>query len=55
MRLTRQYEAEDPLYLKGKYTGQDVIQPADAPYVEDTCKEQKDVNYSQQVTTPQKR
>jgi hypothetical protein len=55
MRLTRQYEAEDPVYLKGKYTGQDVIQPADAPYVEDTCKEQKDVNYAQQVTTQQKR
>jgi hypothetical protein len=55
MRLTRQYEAEDPLYLKGKYTGQDTIEPADAPYVEDTCKEQKDVNYSQQVATPQRR
>jgi hypothetical protein len=49
MRLTRQYEAEDPLYLKGKYTGQDIIQLADAPYAEDTCKELKDVNYSQQV------
>jgi hypothetical protein len=49
MRLTRQYEAEDPVYLKGKYTGQDVIQPADAPYTEDTCKELKDVNYSQQT------
>ena len=49
MRLTRQYEAEDPVYLKGKYTGQDVIEPADAPYAQDTCKELKDVNYSQQV------
>ena len=49
MRLTRQYEAEDPVYLKGKYTGQDVIQPADAPYAEDTCKELKDVNYAQQT------
>jgi hypothetical protein len=55
MRLTRQYEAEDPVYMKGKYTGQDVVQPADAPYVEDTCKELKDVNYSQQVNTPQQR
>jgi hypothetical protein len=55
MRLTRQYEAEDPVYLKGKYTGQDVIQPADAPYAEDTCKEQKDINYSQQVNTPARR
>jgi hypothetical protein len=49
MRLTRQYEADDPVYLKGKYTGQDIIQPADAPYAEDTCKEQKDVNYAQQT------
>jgi hypothetical protein len=55
MRLTRQYEAEDPVYLKGKYSGQDTIQPADAPYAEDTCKEQKDVNYSQQVGAQQKR
>jgi len=55
MRLTRQYEADDPVYLKGKYTGQDVIEPADAPYAQDTCKEQKDVNYSQQVNAPQKK
>ena len=48
MRLTRQYEAEDPVYLKGKYTGQDVIQPADAPYAEDRCKEQQFVDYSKQ-------
>jgi hypothetical protein len=49
MRLTREYEAEDPVYLKGKYTGRDVVQPADFPYTEDTCKELKDVNYSQQA------
>ena len=42
------YEAEDPLYLKGKYTGQDVVQPADAPYAKDECKEQQFVNYSKQ-------
>ena len=48
MRLTRQYEAEDPLYLKGKYTGQDIVQPADAPYAKDECKEQQFVNYSKQ-------
>ena len=48
MQMVRQYEAEDPVYLKGKYTGRDVpVMPADAPYTEDTCKEQKDVNYSQ--------
>ncbi|MNC85645.1 hypothetical protein D3C83_12550 [compost metagenome] len=48
MRLTRQYEAEDPVYLKGKYTGQDMVQPADAPYAKDECKEQQFVNYSKQ-------
>jgi hypothetical protein len=48
MVLTREYEAEDPVYLKGKYTGRDRVQPADAPYEEDNCKELKDVNYSQQ-------
>jgi hypothetical protein len=48
MELTRQWEAEDPVYLKGKATGRDVVQPADASYTEDDCKEQKDINYSQQ-------
>jgi hypothetical protein len=47
MQLVREYEAEDPVYLKGKYRGRDMVQPADASYTEDTCKEQKDVNYSQ--------
>jgi len=50
MQLAREYEADDPVYLKGKYAGRDVpVMPADASYTEDTCKEQKDVNYSQQV------
>lgn len=49
MKLTRQYEAEDPIYLKGKYTGQDIIQPADATYTEDKCKEQGFIDYSKQV------
>ena len=30
--LTRAYEATDPVYLQGTYTGSDVIQIADAPY-----------------------
>lgn len=50
MKLTRQYEAEDPVYLKGKYTGQDVIQPADASYTQDKCKEQGFIDYSKQQT-----
>jgi hypothetical protein len=49
MRLTREYEAEDPVYLKGKYTGRDVIQPADAPYAKDNCKEQGFIDYSKQT------
>jgi Family of unknown function (DUF6152) len=48
MQLRRTYEAEDPVYLKGKYTGQDVIQPADAPYAPDKCNEQQFVDYSKQ-------
>ena len=32
MALTRSYSAEDPVYLKGKYTGSDTIFVADAPY-----------------------
>jgi hypothetical protein len=50
MKLTRKYEAEDPVYLKGKYTGEDEIQPADAPYAEDKCKEQGFIDYSKQTT-----
>jgi len=49
MLLTRQYEAEDPVYLKGKYTGQDRIQPADAAYTDDKCNEQGFIDYSKQV------
>jgi hypothetical protein len=37
------------VYLKGKYTGSDMVQPADAPYVKDQCKEQQFVDYSKQV------
>jgi hypothetical protein len=48
MKLTRTYEADDPVYLKGKYSGSDVIQPADAAYTEDHCKEQGFIDYSKQ-------
>jgi Family of unknown function (DUF6152) len=48
MQLRRTYEAKDPVYLKGTYTGQDLIQPADAPYAPDQCKEQQFINYSKQ-------
>jgi hypothetical protein len=49
MKLTRSYVAEDPVYLKGQYTGQDIVQIADAPYTDDNCKEQGFVDYSKQV------
>jgi Family of unknown function (DUF6152) len=46
MKLTRSYTAEDPIYLKGQYTGSDVVQPGDAVYTEDHCKEQGFIDYS---------
>ena len=49
MKLTRTYEADDPVYLKGVYKGSDVIGIADAPYAKDNCKEQGFINYSKQV------
>jgi hypothetical protein len=49
MKLTRTYEADDSVYLKGIYKGSDVIGLADAPYTQDHCKEQGFINYSQVV------
>lgn len=37
--LTRTYRAEDPLYLKAAYTGQDVMKLSDEPYVAYNCVE----------------
>ena len=48
MKLSRTYVAEDPMYLKGQYTGTDVVQVADAPYAQDHCKEQGFIVYSKQ-------
>jgi hypothetical protein len=50
MKLTRTYEADDPMYLKSMYKGSDVVGIADAPYAKDNCKEQGFINYSKQVT-----
>ena len=44
--LTRSFAAEDPIYLKGKYTGSDVIYPADAPYNPGKCQELNFIDYS---------
>jgi hypothetical protein len=49
-QLVREWEVEDPLYLKGKATGKDApVMPADAPYAEDKCKEQGFIDYSKQT------
>jgi hypothetical protein len=50
MRLTRAYTAEDPVYMKGQYSGSDVVEVADAPYTADHCKEQGFIDYSKQVS-----
>ena len=50
-QLSRTWELEDPVYLKGKAasTNEVPVMPADAPYAVDKCKEQKDIDYSKQV------
>jgi hypothetical protein len=49
MKLTRSYVAEDSDYLKGQYTGSDVVEIADQPFAADNCKEQGFIDYSKQV------
>jgi hypothetical protein len=49
MKITRSYTAEDPDYLKGTATGEDVVQVADAPYTKDECKEQGFIDYSKEA------
>jgi hypothetical protein len=46
--LTRNYIAEDPVYLKGKYTGADTILVADAPFQPGKCQELNFIDYSKQ-------
>ncbi len=48
-KLTRSYEATDPVYLQGTYTGSDVIEIADAPYTEDNCRELGLIDYSKET------
>ncbi len=48
MALKRNYVAEDPVYLKGKYTGSDTILVADAPYSPGKCQELNFIDYSKQ-------
>ena len=51
MKLTRAWTLEDPVYLKGQAKGQDVVEPADAPYTRDDCKEQQFVDYSKETVS----
>jgi hypothetical protein len=46
--LTRNYIAEDPVYLKGKCTGADTILVADAPFQPGKCQELNFIDYSKQ-------
>lgn len=46
--LTRSYTAEDPVYLKGKYTGSDTVYLADAPFDPGKCQELNFIDYSKQ-------
>jgi hypothetical protein len=39
---------EDPVYLKGQAIGSDTVQVADAPYVQDNCRELGYLDYSKQ-------
>jgi hypothetical protein len=48
MALTRTYSAEDPTYLKGKYTGSDTVFIADAPFNPGKCQELNFIDYSKQ-------
>jgi hypothetical protein len=48
-KLTRAYEATDPVYLQGTYSGSDVIEIADAPFTEDNCRELTLVDYSKEA------
>jgi hypothetical protein len=49
MALRREYVAEDPVYLKGKYTGNDTLLIADAPFNPGKCQELNFIDYSKQV------
>jgi hypothetical protein len=48
-KLTRTYEATDPVYLQGTYKGSDVVEIADATFTEDNCRELTLVDYSKEA------
>jgi hypothetical protein len=46
--LLRSYEASDPAYFAGTYSGSDMLSVADVAYSPDACSELTFVDYSQQ-------
>jgi Family of unknown function (DUF6152) len=48
MVLTRNYTAEDPVYLKGKASGMDSVNVADAPYAPGKCQDMTTLDYSKE-------
>jgi len=48
LALTRTYSAEDPVYMKGRYTGMDTVFVADAPFNPGKCEELNFIDYSKQ-------
>jgi hypothetical protein len=46
--LTRNYTAEDPVYLKGKASGMDSVNVADAPYAPGKCQDMTTLDYSKE-------
>src|SRR5690242_14740580 len=48
MSLARSYVADDPVYLKGKYSGADTVLLADAPFNPGKCQELNFIDYSKQ-------
>jgi hypothetical protein len=47
MTLTRSYEAIDPVYFTGTYTGSDAMSVADLPFAPDPCEDLTFVDFSE--------
>ncbi len=50
--LRRDYEATDPDYFVGAYTGFDIVRLSPLPYAPDECVEQSFINYGQDGPSP---
>jgi hypothetical protein len=49
MTLTRSYEATDPVYFTGTYTGSDSMSVADLPFAPDPCEDLTFVDFSEEA------